>query len=125
MRRCTGSPTAAFPRLVTVMLLATGSSACATSRFVRSPAGAAHYDVRFVNDCVRGTANIYFDGEYRQRRRLEVKPRKVGHGESKVVSLPAGRHTYTAEVLPFSGEGQLVTGEFVVDRDGSLRLCTT
>jgi hypothetical protein len=111
-------------RLMLLALLTLSANACTTTRFVRTPRGAVMYDVRFVNDCARGTANVYFDGEYRQRRRLDVRPRRIGHGESKVLSLPAGRHTYTAEVTPFSGDGQLVTGELVVDRDGTLRLCT-
>ena len=109
--------------LLSRLALAVGLSGCATTRFVNKPRGATVYAVRLVNDCTRGTANVYFDGEYRNKGRLDVKPRKIAHGEAKVFELAEGRHNVDVELLSFTGSNQLARLQVTINKNSELNIC--
>lgn len=108
--------------LATLLLTAT---ACTTTRYINRTKGAPVYRVRFINDCAQGTAHLYFDREYRQKHRMNVRPKNIKKGEERILEFSAGRHTFVAEIFGFwSTEGLKVNGDFMVDRSGTIRICS-
>lgn len=111
MRRATGG-------CVAIVLLTTG---CFSSGRYLYGRGGPEYDVTIVNNCSRFTARLYLDDEYRNRQKIDVKPRPVG-SKPRSMRLPAGRHTYHVEFNEFDAI-KIHEGSFVVRGPSRFEMC--
>jgi hypothetical protein len=104
------------------VVLLCAATACASGRYINKNGGAPIYDVTMVNNCSRFTARLYIDEEYRNRRKIDVKPHPVG-SKPRTMRLPAGVHSYYIEFHEFE-EIKIRQGTFTIRRDGQvLEMC--
>ncbi len=94
---------------------------CASNRYVHKNGGAPVYDVGFRNNCSQYTAFLWFDDEYQNRRKIDVKARRVGTRVQRF-KVPGGSHTFHAEWREVGGT-RTHTGTFVVRRSEVFDMC--
>ena len=107
--------------LLIAMVLVTTVSACASNRYVSKNGGAPEYEIRVVNNCSRFTGRLYIDEEYRNKHKIDVKPRSVGT-KPRAMRLPAGFHRYYVEFREFEGI-RYHEGSFTVRGPATFRMC--
>lgn len=103
---------------VVLVLLA---SACASNRYVSKNGGAPQFEIRVVNNCSRFTGRLYIDDEYRNKHKIDVKPRSVG-SRPRTMRLPAGPHRYYVEFREFDVI-KYHEGTFNVSGPATFRMC--
>lgn len=103
---------------VALVLLA---SACASNRYVSKNGGAPQVEIRVVNNCSGITGRLYIDDEYRNKHKIDVKPRSVG-SRPRTMRLPAGPHRYHVEFREFDVI-KYHEGTFNVIEPATFRMC--
>ena len=103
-------------------LLMFGAIGCVSNHYVKKNGGAPQYDVIFLNNCSRATGVLYLDDEYRNRRKIDVKARRLVADQPRTFRIPGGRHTYHVEFSEVGGT-RVMEGSFVVESASRLRMC--
>ena len=108
--------------ILALALLLTTASGCVSNHYVRKNGGAPLYEVRIINNCSAATGVMYLDDEYRNRRKIDVKPRRIIANRPQTYRIPGGRHTYRVEFDEVAST-RVMEGAFIVEESSILRLC--
>jgi hypothetical protein len=109
-------------RLACAMLLPLLSGCVTTNHYVKKNRGAPEYEIRIVNNCSPATAVLYLDDEYRNRRKIDVKARRIAANSPRTFRIPGGPHTYHVEFNELNGI-RVREGSFVVEAAATYRMC--